>query len=64
MTVNRAPFRCQVCASELFTDGRLALRTRWGSVHRATELVCAQCGYVHLFRNSAIELWKPEKGYP
>ena len=70
-TINRVPFRCQVCQSELFYDREVKLNTTgaeffdlgWAN-QSATGLVCARCGYVHLFLNNAIELWKADSGYP
>lgn len=71
MTINGTPFRCQVCTSELFFNREVKLNTTgaelfdlgWAN-QSATGLVCQQCGYVHLFLNNAIQLWKPEGGYP
>lgn len=71
VTVSRVPFQCQVCRSERFFDREVKLNTTgaelfdigWAN-QSATGLVCAQCGYVHLFLNDAIELWQPEHGYP
>lgn len=70
-TINRIPFRCQICRSELFFDREVKLNTTgaelfdlgWAN-QSAFGLVCAQCGYVHLFLNDAIELWKADHGYP
>jgi|GEM_PF-2415661 predicted nucleic-acid-binding Zn-ribbon protein len=70
-TVGRIPFRCHVCQSQLFFDREVKLNTTgaelfdlgWAN-QSATGLVCAQCGYVHLFLNNAIELWQAEHGYP
>lgn len=70
-TISRNPFRCLVCRSELFFDREVKLNTTgaelfdlgWAN-QSATGLVCAQCGYVHLFLNDAIELWQAEHGYP
>lgn len=70
-TISRTPFRCQVCSSELFFDREVKLNTTgaelfdfgWAN-QSATGLVCARCGYVHLFLNNTIEMWKPEGGYP
>lgn len=56
MTISRIPFRCVVCASELF------IRRRGQQPYAV--LICDRCGYVHHFLNNAIELWKPEDGYP
>lgn len=71
VTINGTPFRCQVCTSGLFFDREVKLNTTgaelfdfgWAN-QSATGLVCAQCGYVHLFLNNSIELWKPDSGYP
>ena len=71
VTIGRTPFRCQVCSCELFFDREVKLNTTgaelfdlgWAN-QSATGLVCERCGYVHLFLNNAIEMWKPESGYP
>ena len=71
VTINRVPFRCQVCQSDFFFDREVKLNTTgaelfdfgWAN-QSATGLVCSRCGYVHLFLNNAIELWKAEGGYP
>ncbi|MEY9893802.1 putative nucleic-acid-binding Zn-ribbon protein [Catenulispora sp. MAP12-49] len=71
VTINRIPFRCLVCQSEQFFDREVKLNTTgaefmnlgWSN-QSATGLVCARCGYVHLFLNDAIEFWKPGGGYP
>jgi predicted nucleic-acid-binding Zn-ribbon protein len=71
VTITRIPFVCQVCRAEQFYEREVKLNTTgmelfdmaWAN-QSATGLVCARCGYVHLFLNDALELWKPEHGYP
>ena len=71
VTINRVPFRCQVCQAEVFFDREVKLNTTgaeffdfgWAN-QSAVGLVCARCGYVHLFLNDALEFWKPEHGFP
>jgi predicted nucleic-acid-binding Zn-ribbon protein len=71
VTINRLPFRCQVCQAEHFFDREVKLNTTgaefldlgWAN-QSATGLVCARCGYVHLFLNNTIEFWRAEGGYP
>ena len=67
----RRPFACLVCNGTLFLDREIKLNTTGmeaadlGWLNRsATGLVCARCGYVHLFVNDEIELWRVEGGYP
>ena len=66
----RHPFTCHVCQGKVFTSREIKLNTTgaeffnmgWAN-QSATGLVCQKCGYLHTFA-SAVELWKPEKGYP
>lgn len=66
VTISRVPFRCQVCQSELFHDKRVRLEVAatFSGFEWCTGLVCARCGYVHLFMNDSVEMWKADAGYP
>ena len=67
----RHPFTCHVCRGQLFVDRQIQLNTsgmeffgvEWAN-RSATGLICDSCGYVHMFVNDAIELWKPEEAPP
>jgi len=71
ITIDRNPSTCQFCHGDQFFDREVKLNTTgaefldfgWAN-QSATGLVCARCGYVHLFLSNAIELWQPEHGYP
>ncbi|WP_370354060.1 hypothetical protein [Catenulispora sp. EB89] len=65
-TINRIPFRCQVCQLDLFFRKQVKLQVTGtlSGIEWSTALICARCGYVHLFMNDAIELWAAEGGYP
>ena len=53
-TVIGKPFKCQVCANDLFWQKEAFMRDTssigadW-ALPRATLLVCSACGYVHWF---------------
>jgi hypothetical protein len=59
---------CQVCRGELFRERGVKLNSSgmefmnlaWAD-ETATGLICWQCGYVHLFVNRDIQLYKAEK---
>lgn len=67
----RHPFSCTVCRGNLFVNREVKLNTSgaeffnlgWAN-ESAIGLVCQQCGYLHTFISGAIELWKPDHGYP
>lgn len=66
----RHPFICHVCQGKVFASREIKLNTTgaeffnmgWAN-QSGTGLVCQKCGYLHTFV-SAVELWKPENGYP
>jgi len=71
VTVFRRPFRCHVCEGQTFVDREVKLNTSgmeflnlaWANAS-AIGLICLTCGYVHLFVEGPMELWKEEGGYP
>lgn len=71
VTIGRRPFECVVCEGVQFFDREVKLNSTgmelfdlgWAN-KSATGLVCARCGYVHLFVNDEIELWRVDGGYP
>jgi hypothetical protein len=70
-TVFRQPFQCHVCEGRTFLDREVKLNTSgmeflglaWANPS-AVGLVCLTCGYVHLFVEGPLELWKEDGGYP
>ena len=67
----RQPFACTVCRGQLFSAREVKLNTTgaeffnmgWANAS-ADGLVCDGCGYLHTFVSGAVELWKPDGGYP
>ena len=65
------PLRCLVCEGELFFDRPVKLNTggleflglEWAN-RSATGLICADCGYVHMFVSDSVSMWDPDGGYP
>ncbi|MFI6898106.1 hypothetical protein ACIBM4_28735 [Streptomyces sp. NPDC050256] len=61
-------FRCHVCECEIFRDrevklnssGMEFLKLGWAD-ESATGLICWDCGYVHLFVNRDIELYRVKR---
>lgn len=61
--------KCMFCQGGLFRDRRVKLNSTgmelmnlaWAN-ESATGLICWDCGYVHLFANEDIELYKAKKG--
>lgn len=59
---------CQVCQGDLFRERSVLLNSTsmeflklaWAD-ESATGLICWRCGYVHLFVNKNIKLYKAEK---
>ncbi|MFE0104795.1 hypothetical protein [Streptomyces sp. NPDC059009] len=59
---------CQVCDGDLFRDREVKLNSSgaefmnlaWAN-ESATGLICWICGYVHLFANRDIKLYKADK---
>jgi hypothetical protein len=59
---------CHVCRGDLFRDRTVLLNSTgmefvnlaWAD-ESATGLICWQCGYVHLFVNREIKLYRPDK---
>ncbi|MFF1447762.1 hypothetical protein ACFVYF_06360 [Streptomyces sp. NPDC058274] len=59
---------CQVCKSDRFrgrgiklnSTGMEFMKLAWAD-ETATGLICWQCGYVHLFANSALQLYRADK---
>ncbi|MEU8034720.1 hypothetical protein AB0C13_40335, partial [Streptomyces sp. NPDC049099] len=61
--------KCNFCQGDLFRDREVKLNSSgmefmslgWAN-ESATGLICWNCGYVHLFVNRDIELYKQKKG--
>lgn len=61
--------KCMFCQGGLFRDRRVKLNSTgmelmnlaWAN-ESANGLICWDCGYVHLFANEDIELYKVKKG--
>lgn len=61
---------CQVCQGDLFRERRVLLNSAgmefmlgklaWAD-ENATGLICWRCGYVHLFVNKDIKLYRADK---
>ncbi|WP_324789374.1 hypothetical protein [Streptomyces sp. H51] len=59
---------CQVCGGDLFRERQVLLnsaglefmKVAWAD-EAATGLICWQCGYVHLFVNKDIKLYRRDK---
>ena len=62
---------CQMCRGELFRErgvmlnsvGMEFMKMAWAD-ETATGLICWTCGYVHLFANRDIQLYKAEPQRP
>ncbi|MBL1102264.1 hypothetical protein [Streptomyces coffeae] len=60
---------CMYCKGDLFRDRKVKLNSTgaefmnlaWAN-ESATGLICWHCGYVHLFANPEIDLYKVKKG--
>ena len=60
--------RCTFCQGDLFRDREVKLNSSgmefmnfgWAN-ESATGLICWNCGYVHLFANRDVELYKVKK---
>ncbi|MET7760824.1 hypothetical protein ABZS71_01835 [Streptomyces sp. NPDC005393] len=60
---------CTFCKGDLFRDREVKLNSSgmellnfaWAN-ESATGLICRNCGYVHLFANRDLELYKAKKG--
>jgi hypothetical protein len=58
---------CQICRGDLFRErsvmlnsvGMEFMKMAWAD-ETATGLICRQCGYVHLFVNRDIQLYKAD----
>ena len=65
--VNGIWITCQICKSDLFRERNVKLNSSgmefmslaWAD-ETATGLICWACGYVHLFANKNIQLYKAE----
>ncbi|MEU0832519.1 hypothetical protein ACNPQM_00020 [Streptomyces sp. NPDC056231] len=60
--------KCQVCQGDVFRErgvllnsaGMEFMKLAWAD-EKATGLICWRCGYVHLFVNKDIELYRADK---
>jgi hypothetical protein len=66
--IGNAWITCQVCGSDLFRERAVLLNSvgleffkmAWAD-ETATGLICWDCGYVHLFVNKDIRLYRADK---
>ncbi|GAX53093.1 hypothetical protein [Streptomyces olivochromogenes] len=66
--LGEAWLNCQVCQGDLFRERRVLLNSAGmefmlGKLagENATGLICWRCGYVHLFVNKDIKLYRADK---
>jgi hypothetical protein len=59
----RRPFQCLVCGGKLFRDKDVEVDTHFIGTP-ATGLACMTCGYLHIFMDGKIDMWRPDLGYP